>query len=482
MRPDFSQKTGRNDPCPCGSGKKYKRCCLNKETVPENPVLAQIDAARNHAVKEIADYLTSKFRDRLIEAWDAFTFGAEELPDLDAPDLLFLHFAMFHWDPDYSDEESTNFREGGIVARSFLQHRSYRLTELEQQIVKLFMTEPLSFYEILSCRPGEGYRVRDLWTENEFEVIDDLGSKDLLAGDISYAQLLRVSGIITVGMASATIIPAEMKPAILEYREILREGDDNAPSRFSSDDVRRHQEDLRELYFEVEDALGATGVPYNTDDEPFALHTLTFEIDSADHAFDALAPLAAGIPKKDLLADAIFDAQGKIADIEFPWLKQGNTEFKSFDNTVLAMFRISDRTLTVEANSENRATQVRDEVEKRLGAAAVYKATMVESYDEVLEQKPEKALSVKSAAVSDEILHSPEAQNAARELLQREVDGWASQKIPALGNRTPLEAVKDPETRETVESLVQHYERTLRHNFPPDIRPHVSNLRRLLEL
>jgi SEC-C motif-containing protein len=23
-------KTGRNDPCPCGSGKKYKHCCLNK--------------------------------------------------------------------------------------------------------------------------------------------------------------------------------------------------------------------------------------------------------------------------------------------------------------------------------------------------------------------------------------------------------------------------------------------------------------------
>ncbi len=24
------KKTGRNDPCPCGSGKKYKKCCLNK--------------------------------------------------------------------------------------------------------------------------------------------------------------------------------------------------------------------------------------------------------------------------------------------------------------------------------------------------------------------------------------------------------------------------------------------------------------------
>jgi len=26
-------RTGRNDPCPCGSGKKYKKCCLHKETV-----------------------------------------------------------------------------------------------------------------------------------------------------------------------------------------------------------------------------------------------------------------------------------------------------------------------------------------------------------------------------------------------------------------------------------------------------------------
>lgn len=24
------QKVGRNDPCPCGSGKKFKKCCENK--------------------------------------------------------------------------------------------------------------------------------------------------------------------------------------------------------------------------------------------------------------------------------------------------------------------------------------------------------------------------------------------------------------------------------------------------------------------
>ena len=26
-------KVGRNESCPCGSGKKFKKCCLNKEGV-----------------------------------------------------------------------------------------------------------------------------------------------------------------------------------------------------------------------------------------------------------------------------------------------------------------------------------------------------------------------------------------------------------------------------------------------------------------
>ena len=26
----MNEKIGRNDPCPCGSGKKYKKCCITK--------------------------------------------------------------------------------------------------------------------------------------------------------------------------------------------------------------------------------------------------------------------------------------------------------------------------------------------------------------------------------------------------------------------------------------------------------------------
>ena len=28
-------RMGRNDPCPCGSGRKYKRCCLARDEAPE---------------------------------------------------------------------------------------------------------------------------------------------------------------------------------------------------------------------------------------------------------------------------------------------------------------------------------------------------------------------------------------------------------------------------------------------------------------
>jgi len=39
-------KTGRNDPCHCGSGKKYKRCCLQEDQEGERLVRSAVNAAR----------------------------------------------------------------------------------------------------------------------------------------------------------------------------------------------------------------------------------------------------------------------------------------------------------------------------------------------------------------------------------------------------------------------------------------------------
>jgi tetratricopeptide (TPR) repeat protein len=50
-------KPGRNDPCPCGSGKKYKKCCLPREEAarpaaapPEKPFIAELRPDLDEAV------------------------------------------------------------------------------------------------------------------------------------------------------------------------------------------------------------------------------------------------------------------------------------------------------------------------------------------------------------------------------------------------------------------------------------------------
>ena len=37
ITPQDKQRIGRNAPCPCGSGKKFKKCCINKSS--GNPLL-----------------------------------------------------------------------------------------------------------------------------------------------------------------------------------------------------------------------------------------------------------------------------------------------------------------------------------------------------------------------------------------------------------------------------------------------------------
>jgi len=38
LRPMIAEKKpGRNEKCPCGSGKKYKKCCINKPTAEQHP-------------------------------------------------------------------------------------------------------------------------------------------------------------------------------------------------------------------------------------------------------------------------------------------------------------------------------------------------------------------------------------------------------------------------------------------------------------
>ena len=60
-------KPGRNDRCPCGSGKKYKACCLTTDEAAERERLAAAQADREaragekqKSLREVREALMAK--------------------------------------------------------------------------------------------------------------------------------------------------------------------------------------------------------------------------------------------------------------------------------------------------------------------------------------------------------------------------------------------------------------------------------------
>jgi len=61
-------KPGRNEPCPCGSGKKYKQCCLSKDEAAASARARDYEALPKTKTPHPADWLAADFSDGLDEA------------------------------------------------------------------------------------------------------------------------------------------------------------------------------------------------------------------------------------------------------------------------------------------------------------------------------------------------------------------------------------------------------------------------------
>jgi hypothetical protein len=97
-------KTGRNEPCPCGSGRKAKRCC-GIERGPSRESLARAflsDAARDGArsVSRFSDEEFDALFDRLWELPAADLSLQVQLPKFFSPQLSRLGEAVADDDPD----------------------------------------------------------------------------------------------------------------------------------------------------------------------------------------------------------------------------------------------------------------------------------------------------------------------------------------------------------------------------------------------
>jgi hypothetical protein len=480
-------KAGRNNPCPCGSGKKYKRCCLQNQPISQERLWTRQREASDDLTRDMMRFAARKFGSQIDEAWQDFNMSdlPDALVDRSSEDQIFMPYFLFHWDPLSPSGKRGALGNGGVVLRRYMLERANRLTEMERMFLHQATTQPVSFHELLNNNPGVGMTLRDVMTGSEIQVVERSASGILRQGDIVYAQVWNLTGLAILGCCAPLCIPPGRKADVIGLRKKLRKRVARQNRDLVAEDLIRYAEDVRGTYLSIRDSLYAPPQFCNTDGDPIEFHTLTFHIESAEAAFQALAPLALTRTKDDLLEDAEFDHAGNLNAVTFDWLKKGNRKISTWDNTIMGTMRISANTLVAEVNSAKRAARIRAEIEKRLGDLATHRSTLAQTKEDVFEKFPKRknAKTELEAELDSNLMMDPEVRKLAKESLQKQVEAWVHQKIPVLGNQTPLQAVREPDGREIVESLLLDWERHAENGFSaPDIRPDIQAIRKLLDL
>ncbi len=481
------EKVGRNDPCPCGSGKKYKRCCLLKAVISKDRLWARQREASDELTRKLMRFARLNFEKSIEDAWQDFNMTDAAFVPVEpaTEDQIFMPYFLFHWDPPARARKGSGNGIEGVVASLYKIAMADRLSEMDRMFLDQAATQPVSFHEVLESAPGEGLTIRDILIGTEIHVMEQSGSKVLQPGDIAYAQVWNLTGLAILGCCAPLAIPPRRKADVIALRAKLRRRIARQKRELDAKDLLKYADDIRETYLDIRDSLYAPPLFANTDGDPLAFHTLKFRVESADLAFDALAPLALFQSKEDLLESAELNDAGKLQRVIFEWMKRGNKKHSTWDNTILGTITISEHSVVAEVNSERRALRIRKEIEKRLGPGATYKSTIVHTQEEMLrDSSAEDKRKQKSLQESEtELLRNPEVRKHLEEHTQKQLDGWINEKLPILGGRTPLEAVKNPDGKEIVEALLLQWERDVeKGNSHWGVRPNLQGLREKLYL
>ncbi len=449
-------KPGRNDPCPCGSGKKFKHCCLAKATAapePANLAWQRVRRAMDGYARTLLQFTAEMYGpDAVARAWAEFTVGDTLAFDPENPQTPVFMPWMFHcWRPD-----------GGSSAppptRAWLDRHARGVEPLRREYLESCLSSRFSFYEIEHCQPGRGFGLHDLFSGERHEVSERSASQSVQDGDLVYGLLAHAAGLTLVEAMNPFVIAPIHKIDVIALRRHL-----GSAAGSPGGDVRvSHAETLRKLYLQLAERILYPPLPilHNTDGDPLVLHTLVFDIESPQGAFDALKHLDLGSTEDELLADAARDAGGALQRVSLTWTKRGNRKHKVWNNTVLGTIEISRQRLTAEVNSVKRAAAFRRILERAMGEQVRFRLAEVQSAEKLVAQAHARPEARTPADCDSPLPDTPELREHLAALMARHYKDWVRQKIPALGGRTPLTAVKDSDGREMVEALVRDFERS----------------------
>ncbi len=473
----------RNSPCPCGSGRKYKLCCLREVEVLDGE-WRRLREAEGRALPPVWTEAYDRYDKRLLQAsWCVFhdeTEFPDPVPLGPEDDTIFLPWMALDFDRSWvaRRRDRQGLPERPLVVDHLERHQD-ALDPLERAYLEAASASPFTFLAVRSVTPGRSLALHDILTGQDYVVLDRNASTTAAPGAILFAKVVTIGRVsILVGVAPYQI-PPNWHNAIIEWRErAARTQGSLTPQTLrslSANVVAFYRQIVRELLDPTPPRL------QNTDGDPIEFTTVEFDLHtSVAEAFDRLKHLAVIDDEEGLLSDAGRGPDGSLESVTVPWTVRGNRMHAEWDNTSLGQIEIGLGVLTLEVNSARRAKKGRQLIERRLGRGVTFRRQTTESLEEGF-RKARMSEDPAAAAEQRALMQNPEVQAQLREMAARRWEAWLDQPVPALGGVTPREAAKAPLGREKLEALLAEFE-WRGETADPANRVDVAELRRRLGL
>jgi hypothetical protein len=449
-------KHGRNAPCPCGSGKKYKKCCLEAAPAPVDLLYRRLSETHDLLADRLMNYAVEFFGDTAVAvAMAEFSVWPDEAPEedfIEQHQQLFWPWFFFNWIYDPEDTPfDLNWPVDQTIAEYYAASQKDRLDSMERKLIKAHSRRPFSFFEVVECRPGKGFLLKDIFTGEQTDVSERSGSESTHPGNILFGQVIQINHVGMLISSGQFWIPPRLKPELIQFRKWLKQG----KRGITTDILNEYDCEIREIYFDLVEVLQGPAELFNTDGDPLLFHILYYKIESSELAFERLQSLCGTDPADRLRSGAKLDAKGHILRVEIPWSRKGHKRSAALENTLLGHLIIDGNTLTVEVNSAQRAEVARKKIERLMGNAASYKTTEIRSIDALsAERKATGPDSKTDAQDQTALMQDPEMRRHVGKMLAVHWQGWIDQNIPALDGKTPRQAVQTTDGRESVIALL----------------------------
>jgi len=441
-------KVPRNAPCPCGSGKKYKKCCLGKDEAAAAEAMrpASLHAADARLAGEMVGFALRRFG----EKWSP---AAEDFADPGEAAQLSVPWSLYSFTV-----------EGKTVAEWFREEMGTRLSQDDRAILDDEGRAWLSIWEVVEVEPGVSVRVRDLLSGEERRVTERSGTEEMVPRDTLLARIVDHEGIFLFsGLHPRILPPVEAAEVVDKVRRRLRRKGQVPVDRLRAEKIGRYMircwEDAAE---ELVHRFSAPPDLRNSDGDELLFTIDHFVFDSGDRA-------------------EIERRLGSQEDVEPPGPDDPEEGYvfhragaRKDEMILVGRAVLSKGKLRLETNSMKRADSLRARIEELCGGLVRHK---------LREHSDPVALLKEAEGKSPKAKPPPIPENAAivREYKDRHYAGWIDEPLPALEGKTPREAVRTKEGRREVDLLLRDMENR-EHRLPEAERYDFTRIRRQLGL